>query len=114
SAARAWRWRRPPKSEIARVSPRALPCLLALALCAARVPAAAQPGMPDPSAMSGIPRPDPKVPAGTVTVRLIRGTFANPLVDTDVELWTLPVPEAGDKPAPRTAKTEANGRATFA
>ncbi|MGZ3407650.1 MAG: hypothetical protein ACXVAN_14470, partial [Polyangia bacterium] len=39
--------------------------------------AMAQPMMIDPSKMSGIPRPDPQVPANTITVRLIRGELSN-------------------------------------
>ena len=49
-----------------------LACLLALA----GAPAAAQ-TMPDPREMSGIPLPSRDLPAGTVAVRVIRGTFAN-------------------------------------
>jgi hypothetical protein len=76
-----------------------------LALLAAR--ALAQPMMIDPSRMSGIPRPDPQVPAGTVTVRLIRGELSNRLVGMEVELRQL-----GDGTS-RKAKTDENGRATF-
>jgi hypothetical protein len=69
----------------------------------------AQPAMPDPAMMSGIPRPDPNVPAGTITVRLIRGGFQNPLTGVEAELGTLG--QAGQR---RTARTDAAGRATFA
>jgi hypothetical protein len=44
------------------------------------------PQMIDPSRMSGIPRPDPEVPAGTLTVRVIQGDFAHPLIGQEVEL----------------------------
>lgn len=73
-------------------------------------PSAAQPMMMDPAKMSGIPRPDPAVPAGTITVRLIRGSLSNRLTDVAVDL----VDQAA-KPgeAPRRAKTDAEGRATF-
>ncbi len=71
--------------------------------------AQAQPMMLDPSKMSGIPRPDPQVPTGTVTVRLIRGELSNRIVDATVELASQAEP---DKPA-LTAKTDAEGRATF-
>lgn len=74
-------------------------------------PALAQPmmgGMPDPSQMSGIPRPDPNVPAGTITVRVIRGSFQNNLGDVEVELAGLD----GDATR-RRAKTNAMGRAVF-
>ncbi len=70
-------------------------------------PAAAQPAMMDPSQMSGIPRPDPQVPAATVTVRLIRGELSNRIVDAAVEL----VPAGGA--VGRSEKTNAEGRATF-
>ena len=87
-------------------------CVAALLLLA-MVPSGlhAQPGMPDPSQMSGIPRPDPKVPSGTVTVRLIRGTFANRLTDVAVQLES-----AGAAPgtAPLTQNSNAEGRAIFA
>jgi hypothetical protein len=68
--------------------------------------AAAQPMMVDPSRMSGIPRPDPQVPAGTVTVRLIRGELSNRVTNHDVELAT----QDGQI---KTAKTDEEGRATF-
>lgn len=58
--------------------------------------------------MSGIPRPDPQVPTGTVTVRLIRGDLAHRIVDSPVELVSQAEPDK-----PRTAKTDAEGRATF-
>lgn len=78
---------------------------------AVQVPAAsAQPAMIDPAQMSGIPRPDPSVPAATVTVRLIRGELTNRLVGVDAQLVDL---QNKDAP-PRTTKTDAEGRATFA
>ena len=48
--------------------------------------ALAQPMMIDPSKMSGIPRPDPQVPAGTITVRLIRGELSNRMTGIEVGL----------------------------
>ena len=68
--------------------------------------ALAQPMMVDPSRMSGIPRPDPQVPAGTVTVRLIRGELSNRVTNHDVEL-------ADQGGQIKTAKTDEEGRATF-
>lgn len=56
------------------------------ALLLGGVVVAAQGQMPDPKNMSGIPRPDPSIPAGTVTVRVIRGTFANNIAGQPVEL----------------------------
>ena len=85
--------------------------LVALALMAMLVPAlAAQPAggqMPDPKQMSGIPRPDGEIPAGTVTVRVIRGSLANNLPGHPVEL-VGEGPESG-----KTGQTNAEGRAEF-
>src|SRR5688572_8410445 len=82
--------------------------LTVLALVAMIVPAlAAQPAggqMPDPKQMSGIPRPDGEIPAGTVTVRVIRGSLANNLPGHPVEL-------VGEGPV--SGKTNDEGRAEF-
>ena len=59
----------------------------------------------DPRQMSGIPRPDGNLPDGTITVRVIRGSFANNVADHAVDL------RAGDQA--QTVKTDASGRATF-
>jgi hypothetical protein len=61
--------------------------------------------MPDPRQMSGIPRPDPQLQNGIATVRVIRGSFDNPVVSLTVEL-------AGPSPAMR-ATTDDAGRAEF-
>lgn len=61
--------------------------------------------MPDPRQMSGIPRPDPQLQSGVVTVRVIRGSFDNPVVSLTVEL-------EGPSPAMR-ATTDGAGRAEF-
>ena len=55
--------------------------------------------------MSGIPRPDPQLATGTVTVRVARGSFANPVVSLTVDL-------TGGS-SPRQATTNAEGRAEF-
>jgi hypothetical protein len=55
--------------------------------------------------MSGIARQDPMVPSGTVTVRLIRGQLSNRVTEHPVELFV------GE--TPRTARTDAEGRAEF-
>ena len=60
---------------------------------------------PDPRQMSGIPRPDGNLPDGTITVRVIRGSFTNNVPDHPVELL------AGDTVS--TAETDAEGRAAF-
>ncbi|MBP1635648.1 MAG: hypothetical protein H6Q10_2222 [Acidobacteria bacterium] len=63
-------------------------------------------GMPDPKAMSGIPLPTNDQPAGTVTVRLIRGSMANPITGHAVEF----VLGGGRSQA---VTTDENGRATL-
>ena len=60
---------------------------------------------PDPRQMSGIPRPDPNLSDGSITVRVIRGSFANNVAGQTVEL------RAGDRAS--TAETDGEGRATF-
>ena len=77
-------------------------CASVLLVCLAAVGLWAQ---PDPRQMSGIPRPDPALQDGSITVRVIRGTFANNVVGHPVELL------AGD--AVSTADTDDEGRATF-
>jgi hypothetical protein len=61
--------------------------------------------MPDPKQMSGIPLPTPDVPAGTITVRLIKGSLSNPITDHPVEL------HGGGTPLKST--TNEVGRAEF-
>jgi hypothetical protein len=73
-----------------------------LLLCLAALSALAQ---PDPRQMSGIPRPDPNLSDGAITVRVIRGSFANNVAGQVVEL------RAGDRVS--TADTDTEGRATF-
>ena len=65
--------------------------------------------MPDPRQMSGIPRADPAVPAGTLTVRCLLGTFAQPAVGVTVSLRTA---DTGQE-VRREAVADAAGRATF-
>jgi hypothetical protein len=61
--------------------------------------------MPDAKEMSGIPRPVDDLPAGTVSVRLIRGSLANNITNHPVEL------RIGSKVL--TVKTDDSGRAEF-
>ncbi len=68
-------------------------------------PASAQFQMPDPKQMSGIPRPVTDLPAGHVSVRLIRGQLSNNIQGHPVEML------AGGKVL--TVKTDENGRAEF-
>jgi hypothetical protein len=83
----------------------ALAAAVLLALIAAPAIGLAQ-QMPDPKDIAGIPLPVGDVPAGTVVVRVIRGSLANNIADQEVQLLV-----AG---SPRTAKTDASGRAEFA
>jgi hypothetical protein len=68
--------------------------------------ASAQLQMPDPRQMAGIPRPVTDLPAGHVSVRLIRGQLANNIPGHPVEM------HAGGKLV-STVKTDENGRAEF-
>ena len=80
---------------------------VAVALVLLRGLSAAQPPgaqMPDPKQMSGVPLPTSEIPAGMVTVRVVRGTLSNLVVGQRVEL-------AGDVSA--TATTNDAGRAEF-
>ena len=61
--------------------------------------------MPDARQMSGIPRPVDDLPAGTVSVRLVRGDLSNNLVNHPVEL------HVGGKVT--VVATDENGRAQF-
>ena len=64
----------------------------------------------DPRQMSGIPRPDPAVPSGAITVRVLKGGFDRPAVDTAV---TLEIVAPDGKTSEQTATTNAEGRAGF-
>jgi hypothetical protein len=85
----------------------------ALALAGSTTNAAAQmggmggSGMPDPRAMSGIPLPTDNAPAGTVTVRLVRGQLSNPITTHPVDF----ILGGGRK---QTVQTDDTGRATLA
>jgi hypothetical protein len=61
--------------------------------------------MPDPKQMSGIPRPVTDLPAGSISVRLIRGSLSNNITNHPVEL------HVGTKV--QTVKTDEGGRAQF-
>lgn len=78
-----------------------LACVVALLALGARV--AAQ--MPDMAQMSGIPRPVDDLPAGSVSVRVIRGDLSNPVVGNPVEM------RVGDRVT--TVSTDDQGRAQF-
>jgi hypothetical protein len=76
------------------------------ALLAAGSLADAQINMPDPSLIAGKAIPASELPTGTVTVRVVREAIGNNITGQDVRVTI-----AG---APRTAKTDAEGRAEFA
>jgi hypothetical protein len=67
---------------------------------------AAQIDMPDPKKIAGVPLPATDLPAGTISVRVIRGSFEKNIPDTAVEFSV-----DGKR---RTAKTDASGRAQIA
>ncbi|TPV96772.1 MAG: hypothetical protein B7733_02960 [Myxococcales bacterium FL481] len=69
------------------------------------------PGMPDPRRMSGIPRVDATLPAGTVTVRCLLGSFAEPAIGIEVELALTPAD--GGQTTTKMETTVEKGRATF-
>jgi hypothetical protein len=62
-------------------------------------------GQPDPRQMAGIPRPVDDLPAGSVSVRVIRGAMTNNIANQTVEL------RVGTDV--QTTKTDAQGRAQF-
>ena len=70
------------------------------------VPVLAQ-QMPDPSQMSGVPLPSPELSAGTMTVRVVRGSLSNNLAGQRVEL------SVDGQSNPRIGTTDASGRAEF-
>ena len=79
--------------------------MLAVALVTAVSTAYAQVQMPDPSQMSGVPLPSPELPAGTLTVRVVRGSLANNIPNQKVSLSV-----GGTS---REAATDESGRAQF-
>ena len=93
-------WRRAVPDAAARA---AGACTGALVVAVLTLPVLAQ---PDPRQMSGIPLPDPGLPAGTVSVRVIRGQMTNNVPDHEVEL------RVGE--SVEVVATDAEGRATFA
>src|SRR5262249_4460371 len=76
----------------------------ALCLLSART-AFAQFQMPDPTQMSGVPRPVDDLASGSISVRLIRGSLSNNIAKHPVEL------RVGSEV--RKATTDENGRAQF-
>lgn len=66
--------------------------------------------MPDLRQMSGQPLPSADLPAGSVSVRVVRQTIANNVSGVTVELASA----SGSGAAPRSLTTDASGRAVFA
>lgn len=85
----------------------AVACFVFL-LCGSAI---AAPGMPDPRQMSGIPRPDPQIPAGEVTVRVLLGGFDAPALGVTAELELRSAD--GRSAELRAAETGNQGRAHF-
>jgi hypothetical protein len=79
--------------------------LLALVLGAAGVAIAAAPAAAQIAAALGKPLPSPDLAVGTVSVRVVAGSAASPVVGTDVTLVVNDVP--------REARTDSAGRASF-
>lgn len=80
--------------------------MLTAGVARAQLPGSSGPPMPDASQMSGVPLPMADVPAGTVTVRVVRGAMSNPVVGHPVELF--------GPSGPVTEMTNDAGRAEFA
>ena len=79
---------------------------LALILGSTGLMLTATPAAAQPAAALGKPLPSPDLPAGTVTVRVVAGSTSSPVVGTDVTLVV--------NKTPRVARTNAEGRASFA
>jgi hypothetical protein len=77
-----------------------------VALASLATTVAAQIDMPDPKTIAGVPLPATDLPAGTISVRVIRGSFEKNIPDTTVEFSV-----DGKR---RTVKTDASGRAQVA
>jgi hypothetical protein len=78
--------------------------LMTALACAAFAPPV-QPALAQPAMALGQPLPDASMATGTVTVRVVAGTPAAPVVEAEVTL------AVGGQP--RTARTDGSGRATF-
>ena len=83
----------------------AVAAVLLLPVAAGAQPPGMAGGMPDVRQMAGIPMPMDDVPAGTVVVRVVKDELTNTLQNIEVQL------EVDGRV--RTARTDADGRATF-
>lgn len=84
---------------------RAIPILLISVISAVSGAVTAQQAMPDASQMAGQPLPAPELPAGTVSVRVVRERMGNNVAGHPVSL------RVGDRTL--DGKTDDQGRATF-
>lgn len=84
----------------------ALALTLGLGLGITSVALTAQPAAAQPAAALGKPLPSADLPVGTVSVRIVAGSTSSPVVGTDVTLVV--------NNTPRSARTDAEGRAKFA
>jgi len=80
--------------------------VLAFGLGLAAVTLATTPAAAQIASALGKPLPSPDLPVGTVSVRIVAGSSAAPVVGTDVTLIV--------NTTPRVARTDSAGRATFA
>jgi hypothetical protein len=76
-----------------------------LILLVLAAPGAAQVAMPDPSQIAGVPLPAPELPAGTVSVRVVRERMGN-----NVQGQTVTVTGGGQT---KSGTTDAQGRVEF-
>jgi hypothetical protein len=84
----------------------ALGAVLGAALGITGITVATTPAAAQIAAALGKPLPSPDLPVGTVSVRIVAGSSASPVVGTDVTLIV--------NNTPRAARTDSAGRATFA
>ena len=84
--------------------------LLSMATITQAQPMAGGAGMPNMRAISGRPLPDRGMPPGMVTVRVAKKTPATPAAGVEI---TALIENPGGDLKKRTAKTDAEGRATF-
>lgn len=106
AAARVLRWSRPWAAKLSLL----LGLVLAFGIVTPRGVRAGPPPM-DPRQMSGIPRPDPQIEGGTITVRVLRGSFDAPALQHPVQLELTGAD--GIKKETQTVQTANQGRATF-
>src|SRR5437667_3280270 len=95
----------PARARCARLMAGLLSPVIAPVVAVAVVAAIATPAEAQIAAALGKPLPSPDLSVGTVSVRVVAGSAASPVVGTDVTLLV--------NNAPRVARTDSAGRATF-